>query len=706
MDIATRLSGVFIDDPGADRASGYEDRSYVGNRREREERAAARADDRAIRDGSVFDGVTRDLDAGSNTPGSVAYMYPSAIAEVKSLVAGGHFEEANSVLQGLRRSADDNNAVYRTYASTTPKTDFERQVAEGGFRMSTYSFWDEQLRLPDGSVRTAGDMFRDGQAYKDYAYGSRLQRGMSKEFVDDYRNTEDPARRSAMALVADPVSAGNVTGKALVEYNYIGEYVRANWDDMVGELGEAGATLLVRDAVSNRLMSGTGVDTMDSVRRFARSRAASGDAVSGQDTVRQFLGQIDRGLSSVSGGSDKVDDRARRGYAKLVNSLADSSVNLDDPVVKDRIASLWRVYQVADAYGVSLLTEGNEGGQDMRAAMADYVTSDTESNFVRRVGNFLGLAGQVVSDDDKSPKAVAGIATGLRGDLVRAGVKAMSTGAREDFVLQDIVAKPVQALGLVSDWASTLAATGGFSRDASTYLAGKMIDAMSSGGGVRTFSPGEVITSASFDEGCPSEIRRELRQWYKGNGMVSGVLEPLKADYVSMMMDDTIGPGLDATRAGAMWSWVLGKAAAQMERGGDPSSSIRTLSSTFPVYRPTGLWILPGVSRMLTSKEYAEVSRKVASAVGVARVDDVEVDRKALSLARPYVTRSAAPEDLRTVTVPGIPEIGIDGGFGPGDWNDPSKRTAFLSYMALLKGMYRDNQEELLKAASKEDKMR
>lgn len=717
MDFASMFSNINMGDRYA-RTNPVDDTAVYRERQlARADNEGRRAEEEAARDRSVFAEARTEIDAGVDGPALTAYMYPSAIAEIKNLIRGGHLDKANSRVQSLKQSADEHASVYRTYESSRASDNkFEAAVNNGGHAMAHYSFWDESVSMADGTTTTIGDLFRDGEAFKVFRQDSFLKTGMSEDFFEAYKEA-DPFKKRVFSMVADPVATGTA-GERLPQYSDVGNYLTREWDSMVQELGQNGTQRLVQDVVAKRIADGTAIDVLNSVRDFVYAQVnGEGANQDGDILVRQYLGAYDR-LAALSP-KDKNGDtswQVKMTLAKMLSSIAEgqrvgaTNVNLDDPVTLHRITDAMGVFAEAEARGISLLEEGNEGGTNMRAALSDYVTGHTESNYVRRVRNMFSLSDNLIgAAGQPSSAVVANVMQGVRDELTHACVKLMSTGAREDVAVQSIFADDARKQELVSRWADVIASNGGFSTQTAAYVAAKIMGSMSYEGSVQPVDVQDILLTSSFEHDCPASVKSELRRWYKGSNMINSLMDKkYKTDFLAMKTDRIIGDAMTDAQAQGAWAKLCSDIVPYLATGRDPDVAMDMVLNSAPVYRPSGTAILPGgviIPEDALPRLYDIVRR---SPTGTADYplggQDVQITRDMLEAAIPGVEYSGATEYLPGVRLEASHMLGITKGLEPGAWTDSTGRTAFLRYQAMLKQAYEAARSARMKAAIAADK--
>lgn len=713
MDFASMFSNIQMGERYASPGSS-DTATYHENQLARADAEGRRQAEEASQSRSVFASARAEIDAGVEGPAMVAYMYPSAVSEIKNLVRGGHLDKANERVQFLKQSADDHAATYRTYESSKGSNAFDNAVSSGGHAMAQYSFWDETLTMPDGASSTIGDMFRDGEAYKTARQDSLLTSNMSEGFVDSYKNA-DPFKKRMFSMVADPVAKG-LAGANVPYYSDVGNYLDREWDSLVTELGQNGVQRLVQDVVAKRIGTGTAIDVLEGVRDFVYAQTnGDGAGRDGDVLVRQYLGTYDR-LDSVAPkiSGKETSPQTKMVISKLLSAVAEgqrvgsNNINFDDPDTLRRTKEVLDVFATAEDRGIYLLEEGTEGGANMRAALSDYVTGNTESNFVRRINGMFDLTDSLITTSGQPTSLVSNLRTGLRNELSSASVRLMSSGSREDLAVQSVLGDESMRTNLADRWASSLVSNGGFSPQTAQYLTSKMLGSMMSNNGVRAVDLNEALVTSSFDRDCPDQVKTELRRWYKGNNMISDLMDrKYKADFMALKMNRVIGDSMNDKQALGAYAKLCSDMVPYIAAGHDPDVAMDRVLNSAPIYRPTGAMVLPGgitIPEADLQKMYNEVRKSQGETTYQVNGENYRVTKDMLEAAIPEIEFSGVPEYLPEVSLAPVRSLGMANGLEAGAWRSSTGRTAFLRIQEMYKQAYEAARLSRIKHSDAADK--
>lgn len=505
------------------------------------------------------------------------------VSNLTNMLRGGRMAEAKKYYDDMCRVIENNRgdiqAITQLGDVGGPTS---KQLAERASRVFQYGFNDLEVKLPDGTAATVGQMLADGSNFLETRSRDLVDRGFSEAASQMYLSGDDLQRRTMSGLMNPFVDAMKSGRKAVpgVVPNHgqlveLADDVAANWDVIAGTFGD-GTQDFVNYIRDTHQTSGGASATMRALTELAMN---SKSGLSGKDLVRDVKRQYDDLLSSAMGGDDAkgmeakpMSDSKRREFdAVLIPSIRETlnrvgTADLSDPRFKTAVRKTADALAAASAAGIDIFSDARKQGRDVNADFASYVAdcatgmNPSASNLVTGFMNLrdaldVGITGgrdpQLVMADltgdsqdyirnaDRANRtkslcpAADGMALEAKNYLLRAIVPHMVGGHRADDALSYIFSDENRRSDFMSGLTDRISNfMHGKGRDqAAAILANAMVGAVSEG---RRVNVQEVVENLINDPGMAgTDVHDTLSTWYHGNVANAVATAQMRQDLVN-----------------------------------------------------------------------------------------------------------------------------------------------------------------------------
>lgn len=227
--------------------------------------------------------------------------YDSEVGSIAAQAQSGDLYGAYDKYAALRNFVKSNRAKLSRVACAVPRqgNQWEAGLVKRANSMLSSEFDATKFILNNGSpyarVATLGEMFRDGKTFKRYPDNlvlAGLSESVRRVLTD--RSEKNRKRRNILMQVTDPIVASKWGAPNRFQLLTYADYLAKEWDGIVEDIGMDGAQTLVNDALANRIVSDTAIDTARTIRTVVRAQLAANPKADSARLVSSALAQIAR----------------------------------------------------------------------------------------------------------------------------------------------------------------------------------------------------------------------------------------------------------------------------------------------------------------------------------------------------------------------------------------------------------------------------
>ena len=374
---------------------------------------------------SLFNEAFSEMKAapeGELTPAKAALDYVHSVDSVRNAVKAGDMSKAYALYKsGLDDPERKWSERFFVLGGLQPDDNNELALQTGAANFRKRAFDEEPIKLPDGTVTTLGEQFRDGETWKT-TLGSMFSRhNMSTEVAAAYQS-DDPFTRSVMRSIMDPglMNPRDPSG-FLDERNDFGDFMARNMAKYRDMLGDNGVLALVSNATNKHLGDKTYKDMAEVVYRSVEAQRLNGDetqrvygpSADASVQVRDALSQYEQNIRLATvPGTNKVDAETAQAVSEFMVWGADAGVtNFGDKNVRAAMGSLTSFYNVCTQLNIPLFAQTYTAGADIRRASGTVLaaaqngTLVPEDNFFVDASNGISLSLNFLSGGTQPARA-------------------------------------------------------------------------------------------------------------------------------------------------------------------------------------------------------------------------------------------------------------------------------------------------------------